>query len=159
MSVSLFNHSLQEVKEVKLHWYLKEKSQKQTLAEGDTEFLEVALSARGRLAIDYPIVSFDRLSKPLMHDGFLSGNYRIEVVVNAITFVDGSKWTPSNPGAVKFAHVSSSPVSDDCPNQGCAWSGPSESYYCAGNQGSSCLAGGHGDGVFCIETRCPGLID
>jgi hypothetical protein len=45
-SVSLFNRSLQEVKEVKLHWYLKEKSQEQTLAEGDTEFLGGSFAGR-----------------------------------------------------------------------------------------------------------------
>jgi hypothetical protein len=158
-SVSLFNRSFQDVKEVKLHWYLKEKSQKQTLAEGDTAFFDVALPAGDRLVIDYPVVSFDRLYQPLMRGGVLSGEYRIEVVVNAITFVDGSKWTPRNPGEVKLAHAVSRRVDGGCQNSGCFWSGPSESYFCGSNDGSSCLAGGHGDGVFCMETRCPGLDD
>jgi hypothetical protein len=158
-SVSLFNRSQQDDKEIKLHWYLKEKSQKQILAEGDTEFLEVALPAGGRLAVDYPIVSFDKLSKPLMHDGVISGNYRLEVVVNAISFVDGSKWTPSDSGAIKLAHAASPRVDGGCANTSCSWSGQSESYFCGSNDGSGCRAGGSGDAVWCIETRCPGLND
>jgi hypothetical protein len=156
-SVSLHNRSLQDVKEVKLHWYLKEKSQKNILAEGDTGFFDVTLPAGGRLPIDYPIVSFEKLSKTLVKDGVLSGDYRIEVVVAALSFADGSKWTSSNPGPVRLAHAFSLAPDPGCQNQGCVWNGAEGSYVCGANDGSFCSVGSQGQS--CTESRCPGLGD
>lgn len=156
-NVSLFNRSEQDVKEVKLHWYLKEKSQKNNLAEGDTDFFDVTLPAGARLAIDYPIVSFENLSKTLTSDGVLNGDYRLEVVVAALSFNDGSKWTVSNPGAIKLAHAVSLAPDPGCQNQSCVWNGISNSYVCAASEGSYCSVGSQG--TECTESRCPGLND
>jgi hypothetical protein len=156
-SVSLHNRSLQDVKEVKLHWYLKEKSQTNILAKGDTGFFDVTLPAGGRLPIDYPLVSFENLSKTLVKDGVLSGDYRIEVVVSALTFADGSKWSLSNPRPVKFAHAVSLALDPGCQNQNCAWNGEAGSYVCVGSDGSFCSVGGQGSQ--CTAERCPGLGD
>lgn len=156
-SVSLFNRGEQDVKEVKLHWYLKEKSQKQTLAEGDTDFFDVTLPAGGRLAIDYPIVSFEKLSKKLTNGGILSGDYRIEVVVAALSFADGSKWTLSNPGPIRLAHALSFVPPSGCQDQGCVFNGTSGSYVCGPNTGTYCSVTDQGQS--CTETRCPGMGD
>jgi hypothetical protein len=152
-SVSLVNRSVQDVKEVKLHWYLKEKSQSNILAQGDTDFFDVTLPAGARLAIDYPIVSFEKLSKTLTTDGVLSGDYRLEVVVGALNFTDGTKWTLSNPGSIKLAHAVSLAPDPGCQNQGCAWNGEAGSYQCNPNTGSFCSVGNQGGD--CTESRCP----
>ena len=156
-SVSLSNRSKQDVKEVKLHWYLKEKSQTQILAQGHTAFFDVALPVGGRVTIDYPIVSFDKISKSLIKDGILSGDYRIEVVVAAIQFADGSRWTPSNPGSIKLAHAFALPPDPGCQNQNCAWNGATSSYICIESEGSYCSVTGQGSS--CTAERCPGLGD
>ena len=152
-SVSLFNRSLQDVKEVKLHWYLKEKSQKTILAEGDTDFFNVTLPSNSRVAIDYPIVSFDKLSKSLTNDGVLTGNYRIEVVVADLNFTDGSKWNFKTSAPVKLNHALNLTFDPGCQNQGCTWNGVTSSYICTGSEGSFCSVGSQGQS--CTEERCP----
>jgi hypothetical protein len=156
-SVSLLNRSQQDVKEVKLHWYLTEKSQKQTLAQGDTAFFDVALPVGGRVAIDHSIVSFDKISKPLVSDGVLSGDYRITVVVAALRFADGSKWTPTNPGPIRLAHAFSLAPDPGCQHQNCVWNGASSSYACTAAEGSYCSVTDQGQS--CTVSRCDLIIE
>ena len=77
-SVSLLNRSDKDVRAVKLHWYLTEKSQPQILLKGDTEFLALKLLSGKELEINYPVVSFDKIYRPLLRDGVLRGDYRID---------------------------------------------------------------------------------
>lgn len=152
-SVSLFNRSLQNVKEVRLHWYLKEKSQKNILAEGDTDFFNVTLPAGGRVAIDYPIVSFDKLSRNFTKDGALTGDFRIEVVVADLNFTNGSKWNFKTSGPVKLNHALSILPDPGCQGQGCVWNGAEGSYACGALEGSFCSVTGQGQS--CTVERCP----
>jgi hypothetical protein len=150
-SVSLFNRSSKDIRGVKVHWYLKEQSQQQTLLEGDTELPEVNLPAGSRLAIDHPVVSFERIYKSLMRGGVLEGNYRIDVAVNEINFVDGSRWIIGEPGLLKFAHVSTVPVVA-CMDYACQFDG--ESFHCVPSKGEKCVDGGAG---MCTTEAC--LLD
>jgi hypothetical protein len=152
-SVSLFNRSLKDIRAVKVHWYLKEQSQQQTLLEGDTELLEVILAAGSRLAIDHSVVSFARIYKPLMRGGVLKGDYRIDVAINEINFVDGTKWTIREPGMTKQAHVSAVSV-DVCSMTGCRYSGGS-GYECGFSKNEYCMT----DGNSCTVSLCESLFD
>lgn len=136
-SISVFNRSSKDIRYLKVHWSVKEQSQEQTLLEGDTELSEVMLPAGSRLAIDHPIVSFAKIYQPLMRNGVLEGNYTIDIAVNEVKFVDGTKWTIAESGSIKFAHAPLAPCYG-CTNTSCRWNPVDHTYYCGPNEGTNC---------------------
>jgi hypothetical protein len=93
-TVRLKNNSGKVVSAVKFAWYLfREQDPKNILQEGESPVLGISgFSDRAKKVIDYPIVSFGNIYKPLMEDGKLSGDFVLEVVVNEIIYQDDSKW-------------------------------------------------------------------
>jgi hypothetical protein len=93
-TVRLKNNSGKEVTAVKFVWYLfQEQETKNILQKGETPILGLDNFAdRTSKAIDYPIVSFGNIYKPLVKDGKLIGDFVLEVAVGEIIYEDGSKW-------------------------------------------------------------------
>lgn len=93
-AVRLKNNSGKEVTAVKFGWYLfQDKEHSKILHKGESPVLGVAGFSNGSSKIvDYPLVSFGNIYKPLVKDGQLSGDFVLEVVVREITYKDGSKW-------------------------------------------------------------------
>jgi hypothetical protein len=92
-SVVLQNRDTRNVVAVKLHWYLKDKDQKgRVLLEGETPLIGVAVPAGESQTLNYPVVSFAKVHKPLLKGTELSGNFRIEVAVSEVQYDDSSLW-------------------------------------------------------------------
>ena len=149
-SVSVINRSAKDIQAVKLHWSLKEQSQPQTLLEGDTKFIAVTLPSNTKLAIDHAVVSFANIYKPLLRNGVLKGDYTLAVAVNEIKFVDGTKWTIADAGAIKFAHA---PFGPECSNTSCRFDPSTGLYFCGlGSEGTNCKLY---PGNNCVTEVCP----
>jgi len=126
---TLENRSKQNVAGVKIAWRLFETSHRDsTLLKGETpEFLAVSLTTGERRVVEYPVVSFAKIYRPLL-DGKkeLEGNYRIELWVSDVRFADGAagpqpaaflnvkkaNWNADAP--VAFVEVKSKPAPPPC---------------------------------------------
>ena len=173
---TLENRSKQNVAGVKIAWRLFETSHRDsTLLKGETpEFLAVSLTTGERRVVEYPVVSFAKIYRPLL-DGTkeLEGNYRIELWVSDVRFADGAagpqpaaflnvkkaNWNADAP--VAFIEVKSKPappLAQDlgCPNQVCAYDYNAQCYRCVHESGGTC---GWRTCSDCANGRCPGLID
>jgi len=173
---TLENRSKQNVAGVKIAWRLFETSHRDsTLLKGETpEFLAVSLTTGERRVVEYPVVSFAKIYRPLL-DGKkeLEGNYRIELWVSDVRFADGAagpqpaaflnvkkaNWNADAP--VAFIEVKSKPappLAQDlgCPNQVCAYDYNAQCYRCVHESGGTC---GWRTCSDCANGRCPGLID
>jgi hypothetical protein len=86
--VSLENRSNQDVAAVKIGWKLYERSQRQSiLLSGETpDFLGVALGPGEKRVITFPVLSFAKIYRPLLHGGKLEGNYKIELWVSEVKY-------------------------------------------------------------------------
>lgn len=90
--VLLRNLSSRRVTGLKLQWYLKEKQQNALLLRDETPFINVDIPAAGDLRLEYPVVTFAKIYKPLLRGGELAGNYVLEIAVGNIVYEDGSSW-------------------------------------------------------------------
>jgi hypothetical protein len=85
--VGLKNRSGKPVSSLKLHWVLfREQDRNSVLAEGDTPLIPLSddIPANGKRILEYPVVSFWKISRPLQTDGALYGSFRLEVGVTEI---------------------------------------------------------------------------
>lgn len=172
----LENRSKQRVAGVKIAWRLFETSRRDTtLLKGETpKFLAVSLTPGERRVVEYPVVSFAEIYRPLLHGKReLNGNYRIELWVSDVSFTDETaqhgpaavlnikkvNWKAD--AAVAFVEVKSEPappIADDlgCPDQSCAYDNSQECYKCTYEKGGTCSWKNCSN---CGNGRCPGLID
>lgn len=169
----LENRSKQGVAGVKIGWRVFETSARgTTLLKGETpKFLAVSLTAGERRIVKYPVVSFAKIYRPLLHGKReLAGNYKIELWVSDV------RYTPEirEQGAatslnVKKAHASVDfvvvksepappPIDDElgCPDQACVYDYNQQCYRCTYESGGTC---GFRDCRNCANGRCPGLIE
>ena len=169
--ISLENRSSQDVAAVKIGWKLYEKSDpSKILLSGETpQFLGVALSPGEKRIVTFPVVSFAKIHKPLLRDGKVEGNFRIELWVTDVQFDNSNAelgnasylrrtlWTT---GPVKFVKVASraAPKDDDfgCPNRECRWSNLDNCYRCEQMDGSACAWSNCSS---CASGRCSGFAD
>jgi hypothetical protein len=93
-SVRLLNNSGKPVAAVKFAWFLyREQGPKKILQKGESPVLGVTgLPAGASKEVDYPVVSFGNIYKPLVKGGKLTGDFVLEVAVSGITYEDGSRW-------------------------------------------------------------------
>ena len=172
----LENRSKQRVAGVKIAWRFFEASRRDTtLLKGETRnFLAVSLTAGERRVVEYPVVSFAEIYRPLLHGKReLEGNYRIELWVSDVSFTDETpeqgpaaflnikkvNWKAD--AAVAFVEVKSKPappIDDElgCPDQVCSFNYNENCYKCTYEKGGTC---GWRDCSNCANGRCPGLID
>jgi len=87
--VGLKNRSGKPVSSLKLHWALfREQDKDSVLAEGDTSLIPLSddIPADGKRILEYPVVSFWKISRPLQTDGALYGSFRLELRVTEIQY-------------------------------------------------------------------------
>ena len=173
--VWLENRSKQGVAGVKIAWRVYDTSQeKTTLLQAETpKFLTVPLNSEESRKVSYPVVSFAKIYRPLLHGrSELQGNYRIELWVSDVRFLGEA----GQPGPAAFAHVKnlnskadgaaafvkvrSEPAADDdelgCQNQQCSWSNQKNCYTCGAGTGGTCK---WFNCTYCEDGRCPGFIE
>jgi hypothetical protein len=144
--------------------------------KGETsKFLAVSLTAGERRVVEYPVVSFAKIYRPLVEGKKeLEGNFRIELWVSDVRFTDGT--SGQSPAAflkmkkvnwemdavVAFVEVKSEsaprPLDDElgCPDQSCSYDNGRQCYRCTYEKGGTCAWKNCAD---CGNGRCPGLID
>ncbi|MDQ3256800.1 MAG: hypothetical protein M3R15_23390 [Acidobacteriota bacterium] len=95
--VGLENRSSKAISAVKFRWYLfTEGTPKKIVSRGETPVVGMGEFASGKKRIiEYPIVSFGNIYRPLVKDGRLTGKFVIEVAVSEILYADGSSWKRS----------------------------------------------------------------
>ena len=173
----LENRSKQRVAGVKIAWRLFEATRRgSTLLKGETpKFLAVPLTAGERRTVEYPVVSFAEIYRPLLKGKRdLEGDYRIELWVSEVRFTEETReqeppaflnvtkvnWKAD--AAVAFVEVKSEPappLNDDelgCPDQSCVYDYNQQCYKCTYEKGGTC---GWRTCTSCANGRCPGLIE
>lgn len=175
--VWLKNRSHQDVAAVKIGWKLYERSNPSTtLISGETpQFLGVALASGEKRVITFPVVSFARIHGPLLRDGKVEGNFRIELWVSDVQFDNGflqsrkssssimrkAGWSTGRPTDVLKVTSKLAPPDDDddgaaCQNQECGWANRQNCYTCFTNTGSTCSWSSCN---YCKSGRCGALIE
>ncbi len=168
--VALRNRSDKAVIAVKLGWRLfNYDSPKNTLMSGESPFLGVPLNVKERRVVEFPLVSFAKVSKSLLKNGRIDGDFKIEVVVTNVLFGDNeektsqSSWRSSllasflpsatRNGAkeplVEVVSYAAPPLAEGCQNQECHWNG--SCYSCKDLSGTGCSTSGCES---CTETAC-----
>jgi len=168
----LENRSSQDVAAVKIGWKLYERSAPQTvLLTGETpDFLGVALASGEKRVVNFPVLSFAKIYRPLLRGNKLEGRYKIELWVTEVTFDVANAnqrngplataWTASS--KVHVREVSSRPVTSEddddlgCQNQECDFYIPDNCYKCVSSMGSTCA---WSNCSYCKNSRCQGLIE
>jgi hypothetical protein len=142
--VSIRSRSNKPIIAVKLGWRLYYyNSPDKALMSGESPFLGVALNENERRDVEFPVVSFTKISKSLVKDGRLNGDFKIEVGVINVLLGDGEEKTsilsrsvstlanflsPSTAHSLKEAMVkvnsyTSVVTLEACQNQECKWNG------------------------------------
>jgi hypothetical protein len=81
------------VEAVKFRWVLYKKDEPDSiLLKGESPVIGLVLQPGEKRPVNYPVVSFARIHRPLLQNGLLSGDYLIEITVGEVLFADGSKW-------------------------------------------------------------------
>jgi len=91
-TVGFQNRSRKPVKEVRLKWILSREGTPVVL-QGHIASLDARIPKGGRLEVELPpVLNFARLSKPLIRDGALNGDFLLSLRVSEVVFDDGSTW-------------------------------------------------------------------
>ena len=88
----LRNNSSKNVTSVKLKWFLKVKDEDTVLLQGESPVIGADILDGKDFRLEYPVVTFAKIYKPLLKAGELTGNYLIQVTVSSATYEDGSVW-------------------------------------------------------------------
>ena len=92
--IALHNRSNRAVIAAKLGWRLfYYDSPKNTLMSGESPFLGVPLNVNERRVVEFPLVSFAKIAKPLLKNGRVDNDFKIEVVVTDVLFGDNEEKT------------------------------------------------------------------
>lgn len=153
-NVGLKNTSSKAVSAVTLSWYVtSEQTGDAVLLQGATQPIILAngLPVGKSEYFEKPILSFGRVSKPLLDGGALHGVYSIEVAVTGILYEDGSTWEgdPKNMVMAHKAGLRVGPVPQSCANQMCQYDGVG-SYMCVAGTGQLCTNCGRR----CLNSIC-----
>lgn len=87
------NRTNKNITSFKFRWFIfQEQNPDAILLEGLIPLVEVPLVAGEVKVVDFPIVKFNKIYKPLEKNGMLSGSYRMEIMAGEISYEDGSTW-------------------------------------------------------------------
>ncbi len=161
--VGLENQSKENVTAVKLTWRVsKEQASDKVLLQGQTPFItrDGGLPAGSSLVLRFPVVIFAKIYQPLVHNGTLDGEFRIDISVSEILYEDGSKWAKNDLSQVKAIratnHASRPAPQGLCPRQACETrTSPSGNvfYACHASNGNE-LCSVAQDGFSCTNVSC-----
>lgn len=150
IEVGVENKTDHNVSGVRLGWRLHDRANpKDVLLKGETPVLGVALSPKERRVVQYPVVTFAKIYRPLLRDGNVAGNYRIEIqVVDVIyeSFTNRKRDKDDHPKFVRaglpgmpetqFLNVLTKPSpptqKGHCQNQACEYNFTRNCYTCTG---------------------------
>lgn len=121
VGVTLLNAAHQPVETVALKWSLVNADTDAVVAHGLTDSFGVDIDARRARKVKCPYLNFAKISQPLVKNGELAGNFRIEIGVDSARFEDGSTWNDQN--AAQLNHSSSrrnEPLQAGCQDKVCA---------------------------------------
>jgi hypothetical protein len=170
-AVRLNNISSKPVRAVKLGWTLSEEGGGKVLKSGETSLipLDSALGVASNRIVKAQVISFLEIYKPLLKNGRLDGNFRLDVGAIDVLFDDQSAWHLGDRvgmGATNLERVTSVVYSKDaspitvtplelpmaCAHQKCAFDGtPPPSYSCGGSDNEEFCTN---CGVSCCNTIC-----
>jgi hypothetical protein len=156
-TVGFQNRSQMPVAAVRLNWYLTTQEDQNTLLlQGQTPLLYFpnALASNSKWSLEYNVVSFGQIHKPLLKNGVLNGNFHIMLAVSEVLYEDGSNWSraDSKETAVKSAgHAKARP--QGCPRQTCAIDSSGAFYTCQSSSNNEACTN-NSDGTRCTRTIC-----
>ncbi|HEY0544921.1 MAG TPA: hypothetical protein VGC91_05945 [Pyrinomonadaceae bacterium] len=161
--VGLENLSKENVTAVKLTWRVStEQASDKVLLQGQTPFItrDGGLPAGISLVLRFPVVTFAKIYQPLVKNGTLDGEFRIDISVSEILYEDGSKWASSDSSQAKSFrasnHASAPAPQGTCGRQSCETrTSPSGNvfYACrASNSNERCSVSD--DGFSCTNISC-----
>jgi hypothetical protein len=105
--VGIKNTARKSVRSVKLKWIISTEEVPVVL-DGYTSSFDVEIPTQGARDIELPpVINFLALSKPLVKDGKLDGDFLLSLRVSEVTFDDGSTW--EDEGAFKLVKASYRP--------------------------------------------------
>jgi hypothetical protein len=175
--VGVENGTSRRLDAVRLSWYLSSREAPDyVLLQGKSPMLRLpgGIAAGAVERVQFPVVSFAKIHKPLARDGVVSGNYLIQVGAVEARFDDGTAQTflalgkkggkretvfvkANWPGATSRPPAPARQIG--CPNQSCSpvYEGDGNArllvgYDCAGSQGSTCT--NQPGGKSCTNTVC-----
>jgi hypothetical protein len=91
--VKVKNRTNKNIISFRFRWFIYQDQDPDTiLLEGLSSLVEVPIVAGEVKTIDFPIVKFSKIHKPLLKYGMLNGDYRLEVMAGEINYEDGSSW-------------------------------------------------------------------
>lgn len=155
-SVKLKNHTNLNVAAVKLHWSISEtKDPSRILLDGNTRLIEVSIAPGETAILNYPVVSFAKAHKPLLINGELNGDFRIEIRTSKVKYADPSGKRLTDSQALNLLIAKSVlPPEDDapCADKGCFYDSSEHKYKCIDSVGAKCSPSSNGQS--CTESRC-----
>ncbi len=102
--VTLLNAAHKPVETIELKWSLINVDSQSVVLNGRTVRFRVDIDARRARKMKSPYVNFARISRPLVKNGMLDGNYQLQIGVGSIAFADGSSWDDQD--VARFNHSS-----------------------------------------------------
>lgn len=107
LEAKIENRSQKLTQSIQLRWVIVSPEEPETvLLEGLKSFPEVRVEANSTSLVDIPPVYFNKIVKPLLKDGGLTGTFRLMVGVEEVRFADGTAWRRTQQAAfLKIASV------------------------------------------------------
>lgn len=116
-AVGVRNKARQPLKEVRFKWVLSTEEAPSVL-QGYTPSFGVRTPSNGRQEVELPpIINFVKLSRPLIKNGSLDGDFLLSLRVSEVTFEDGSTW--EDEGAFRLTKATYRPRASAAPSGGC----------------------------------------
>lgn len=153
--VRIVNKTEKNVSGVKLSWRLSNLANEgETLLQGETPLLAVALAPQERRVVQYPVVTFAKIYQPLLKGGRLAGDFNIEIQVSDVVYEE-ARYSGSNSARfVKAAaaaklkplpmvkvpsHPAPPPTQiGKCQLQRCRWNSSNQCYDCTNDPCFNC---------------------
>lgn len=97
-NVGVENRSSKTATALKFSWHLSRKQSPDTILQsGQTPLLGLSGIPAGEVkTYNFPVISIGKVSKSLLKNGTLNGNFLIDVAVSEVRYEDGSAWIADN---------------------------------------------------------------
>lgn len=131
--VKVKNRTNKNIISFKFRWFVYQDQDPNTiLLEGLSSLVKVPVVGGEVKTIDFPIVKFSKIHKPLLKYGMLEGVYRLEVMAGEINYEDGSRWKYEKK---QTAHALKRPQQNVCSRMRCQWNKYKLIYECVSTLG------------------------